>query len=418
MLVPALALAVGGTGAVAAAASAPARVPAVANGWTTGWEAAMQRPSIGFEPNWSEAGFSRQTVRQVVRVTDGGTRLRIRLSNQYGGSPLKVAGATIARTGKGAAVSPGSLRHLAFGHGARSVDVPAGGQVVSEAADVTVKPLESVTVTLYLPETTGPATTHLQGYATTYRTSGDHRADTDGSAFPKGDTTHSWYYLSGVEAAGGPARRDTVVAVGDSITDGFGSGNDADSRYPDRLADRLASAGRQRPVLNAGIGGAMLLSDSAWFGEKIGTRLQRDVLANPRVSTMILLAGLNDVGFSEADIPTFKPNPDRGVAELIAGYRAVIRRAHAQGIRVVGGTLLPMGGAEYYTPKSAAKIRQLNQWIRTSGEYDAVVDFNRAVADPDDSERLRPGFDSGDHKHPNAAGYKAMADAVNLADLH
>ncbi|WP_067477894.1 SGNH/GDSL hydrolase family protein [Actinomadura hibisca] len=408
LLLPALALTLGATGTVAAA-QPPSAAPSHTGGWTLGWAAAMQRPSAGFEPNWSEAGFSHQTVRQVVRVTAGGKGARIRLSNQYGGSPLKVAGATIARTGKGAAVSPGSLRQLSFGRAASTV-IPAGGQATSDAVDLKVKPLESVTVTLYLPETTGPATAHLQGYATSYRAAGDRRADATGSAFTA--TTHSWYYLSGVEVTGAPARRDTVVALGDSITDGFGAVNDSNTRYPDQLANRLAAAGRPRPVLNAGIGGGMVLSDSAWYGERAGTRLRRDVLDNPRVGTMIVLAGLNDIGFSEIDVPSFKPNPDRSVAELIAGHRDLIRRAHAKGVKVIGGTLLPMKGADYYTPRAAAKIAQLNQWIRTSGEYDGVVDFNKAVADPSDPQRIAPRYDSGDHKHPNAAGYAAMAAAV------
>lgn len=166
-------------------------------------------------------------------------------------------------------------------------------------------------------------------------------------------------------------------------------------------------------MLNAGIGGGMLLSDSAWFGERFSTRFGRDVLDNPRVRTLILFGGLNDIGFSEVDLPTYKPNPDRSAAQIITGYRELIRQARAKGIKVIGGTLLPMKGAEYYNATSAAKIRQVNTWIRTSGEYDAVVDFNKAVVDPADPEKLRDGYDSGDHKHPNAAGYRAMAQAID-----
>ncbi|GAA1527421.1 SGNH/GDSL hydrolase family protein [Actinomadura kijaniata] len=385
--------------------------------WTAAWAAAPQRPSVGFEPNWSEQGFSGQTVRQVMRITAGGSAVRVRLSNRYGASPLKVAAMTVAKAGRGPAVRPGSLRHLTFGR-SRSVVVPVGGQVVSDGAELKVAPLESLTVTMYLPETTGPATAHLQGYATAYRAQGDRTADA-GGAFPTGaeKVTHSRYYLSGIDVAGGAARRDTVVAFGDSITDGFGAGNDTDARYPDALAERLAKAGRPRPVLNAGIGGNMILSDSAWFGDRGLDRFRRDALADPRVGTVVVLHGLNDIGFSEVDLPTYKPNPDRSLAELVAGHRALIRQARARGVKVIGATLLPMKGAEYHTPRSAEKIRRLNHWIRTSGEYDAVADFNRAVADPRDPERLRAAFDSGDHKHPNAAGYRAMADAVDLAEI-
>ncbi len=312
-----------------------------------------------------------------------------------------------------------SVRRLTF-NGAESAAVPAGGELISDPVDLPVQPLASLTTTLYLPHTTGPATTHLQGYATSYRAAGDHSTDPDPAAFT--DTTHSWYYLSGIEvldpnASQHAATRDTIVALGDSITDGFGSTNDANSRYPDHLANRLVAAGTPRPVLNAGIGGGMVLSDSAWFGDSARTRLDRDVLANPRVRTMIVLAGLNDIGFSEVDVPTFKPNPNRSVDELIAGHRELIRRAHEHGVRVIGATLLPLRGADYYTATAQAKIDQLNQWIRTSGEYDAVVDFNAALADPADPTRINPAYDSGDHKHPNDAGYRLMADTIDLSTL-
>ncbi|MDG4862752.1 SGNH/GDSL hydrolase family protein [Streptomyces sp. T-3] len=380
--------------------------------WTAAWATSPQLPSEGFTPNWSQAGFSHQTVRQVVRVTKAGERARIRLSNAYGTSPLRITGATIARAGKGAAVEKGSVRHLTF-DGKRSVVIPARGQTASDAAQLSVGEESSVTVTLYLAGTTGPATFHAQGFADAYRAGGDHRADQSGRAFD--EKTQSWYYLSGVDVSGGsaaPPRRDGVVLFGDSITDGFGSTPGKNRRYGDALASRL-----DRPVLNAGIGGNLVLNDSAWYGERSAARFERDVLDQPGVSTVVVLEGLNDIGFYEAqkagfDRPTFWPAPRVSASELISGYRELIRQAHERGVRVVGATLLPLGGSDHYGTHAARVSDEVNAWIRTSGEFDAVVDLDRVLADPADPERLNPAYDFGDHLHPNDAGYARLASAV------
>ncbi|MFK4065296.1 SGNH/GDSL hydrolase family protein [Streptomyces sp. NPDC029674] len=386
-----------------------------ATSWTAAWASAPQRPSTGFKPNWSEAGFDNQTLRQVVRVTEGGDRARIRLSNAYGSSPLRIESATIARTEKGAAVEKGSVRRLAFG-GKRAVTIPAYGQVASDAAGLDLDAFESVTVTLHLAGTTGPATFHSQSFATSYRADGDHSADTAGRAF--GESTESWYYLAGVDVDGGERqRRDGVVLFGDSITDGFASSTDRDRRWSDALAERLDEAGKPRPVLNAGIGGNMVLNDSAWYGEKSANRFARDALDLPGVGTVVVLEGVNDIGFSETDKPTYKPAPVVSARELINGHRELIRQARAKGVKVVGATLLPLGGSDHYGERAAAVSDEFNAWVRTSGEYDAYVDFDKALADPEDPERIAPAYDSGDHLHPNDAGYRAMARAVDLAAL-
>ncbi|MFC4127210.1 SGNH/GDSL hydrolase family protein [Nocardia rhizosphaerae] len=400
--------------AVAACVNNTETTPAETGTWSTAWSVPMQRASIGFEPNWSLEGFADQTVRQVVRVTGGGTSARITLSNRYGTGELRIAAATIARSDGGARVDSHTLRPLRFG-GTDAVSIAPGAEITSDAADLLLAPFESATVTLYLAAPTGPATFHAQGYASTYRAAGNHADAVADDAFT--DTTHSWYFLADVEMTGGAATEGAVVAYGDSITDGFGSDNDANNRYPDQLAARLAATGTPRVVLNGGIGGNMILSDSPWFGESAVHRFERDVLTKRGVRTVLLFGGLNDIGFSEVDLPTYKPNPNVTVPQLIEAYRELIDRAHRAGIRVVGATLLPMKGAEYYTETSAAKIRELNEWIRTSGEYDAVVDFHAAVVDPADPERLNPAFDSGDHKHPNAAGYRAMAAAIDPATV-
>ncbi|MWA12434.1 SGNH/GDSL hydrolase family protein [Streptomyces sp. BA2] len=385
--------------------------------WAAAWAASPQRASTGFKPNWSEDGFSGQTLRQVVRVTEGGDRARIRLSNAYGTSPLHIAGATIARTkkGGGAAVEEGSVRRLTF-EGRRSVEIPAHGQLSSDEAGLGLKPFESVTVTLHLARTTGPATFHAQSFATSYRADGDHVADAGAGAF--GESTESWYFLSGVDVRGDRARRGGgIVLFGDSITDGFASSTDLNRRWSDALAERLAKAGSPRPVLNAGIGGNLVLNDSAWYGERGTARFGRDALDLPGVGTVVVLEGLNDIGFSESDTPTYKPAPKVSAEDLIAGHRKLIRAAKEKGVKVVGATLLPLGGSDHYGERAAKVSDEFNEWVRTSGEYDSYVDFDRALADPADAERLAPEYDSGDHLHPNDAGYAAMARAVDLETL-
>ncbi|MFI6893021.1 SGNH/GDSL hydrolase family protein [Streptomyces sp. NPDC050256] len=387
--------------------------------WTTAWTASPQRPSSSFQKNWSQEGFRDHTLRQTVRVTAPGGQLRIRLSNRYGTSSLHITAATVARPGTGPAEVSGSARPVTF-HGRASASIPVGGDLAGDPVALPVDRLGEVTVTLYLRDRTGSATFHDQAYATSYLADGDHTTDTGGAAFTR--TSASLYYLTDVEVRGSagtapPARRGTVAAFGDSITDGFGSTTDADNRWPDELAENLAATGAPRPVLNAGIGGNLLVHDTAWFGDSAWSRFERDVLDKPGVSTVVLLGGLNDIGYSEIDLPTYKPDPDVSVQELIEVERDLIRRAHRRGIEVVGGTLLPMKGAEYYNATSADKIRKLNHWIRTSGAYDAVADFNSAMADPNDPERLNPAYDSGDHKHPNDAGYAAMAREVQRTPL-
>ncbi len=400
--------------APAGTTAAPAGTAHGAGPWRGAWAASPQAPSAPFGPNWSQRGFSNHTVRQVVRVTAGGTAARIELSHRYGTTPLRITGATVARTAAGGAVQPGTVRHLTFGHG-RSVTVPVGGTVLSDGVPLRLKALESVTVTLHLAGDTGPATFHHAAGATSYRATGDHRSDVSGAAFR--ETSSSWYYLTGVEVLGGKApRRDAIVAFGDSITDGVGATQDADNRYPDELAERLAAAGAPRAVLNHGIGGNQVVNDTTWAGEKGIERFKKDVLTERGVRTVIVLEGINDIGGSGPGFPG-GPTPEVSVERLIDGHRELIRQARAKGVRVVGATLTPIKGSPYDTPENEARRDAVNRWIRTSGAYDAVVDFDRAVADPADPDRMLPAYDSGDHLHPGDAGYRAMAEALDLDEL-
>ncbi|WAU85264.1 SGNH/GDSL hydrolase family protein [Streptomyces sp. Qhu-G9] len=371
--------------------------------FTTAWTASPQLPSTGFTPNWSQEGFWRHSLRQVVRLGAGGDRVRIRLSNAYGTSPLRVAGATVGRTARGAAVRPDSVRRFTFA-GSPSAEVPARGTLTTDAAELALEAGESVTVTLHLDAVTGPATFHAQAFTTSYRGAGDLLEDTGGEGFD--EATESWYFLSGVDVSAG--RADGVALFGDSITDGFGSTPGADRRWSDALAERTG-----RPVLNAGIGGNLLLNDSAWYGEKGIHRLERDVLAQAGVDTLVVLLGLNDIGFSETDEqPTYRPAPRVEVSELIAGHRELIRQARARGVRAVGATLLPFGGSDHWGERAAKVSHELNEWIRCSGEYDGVADLHRALAGPGGSDALCGAYDFGDHLHPNDAGYAVMAEVV------
>ncbi|HET7012543.1 MAG TPA: SGNH/GDSL hydrolase family protein [Streptosporangiaceae bacterium] len=379
----------------------------------------MQQPVAGNPatgPNWSMEGFSDQTVRQQVRISGGGSRIRIRLSNLCGTGPLRVAGATIAESAGGAGTEPGTMRTLTF-RGSRSVTIPAGQVTASDATGLHVAPLESLAVTLYFTGPTGPSTFHEDGLTTTYETAGDHVRDIGAAAFD-GATSHSFYYLTGVDVATRP--RETVVAFGDSITNGHNSTVGANARYTDALAERLIAAHSRLSVANAGISGNLLLNQLPCFGETGITRFERDALDQPGVRTVILLEGANDIWDSQGNFGACGTTPAITAAQIIAGYQVLIHAAHARGIEVIGATILPFKAD--FEPAAdfqrAEAIRQaVNHWILTSGEYDGVADFAAAVADPADPQRLNPSYDSGDHFHPNDAGYRAIAATITIAGL-
>ena len=397
------------------AAPAAARPDHSVSHWTGTWSTSMIAafPDFFGTPNWS-GGFDNHSVRQPVRVSRGGSALRIRVSNVYGTTPLRLTGASIGRAGDGASIRPGSLRVVTFG-GRRSAVVPAGRQLGSDPVALRVDPLERLAVTLYFAAPTGPATFHPQALATSYRAAGDHLRDRSGDAYT--ETSQSWYYVSGVDVAGPQPRRDSgvVVAFGDSITDGSFSTPDANNRYPDELAERLVAAGRRLGVVNTGIGGNRILTDADGFGERATARFGRDVLGQPGVRTVIVLEGINDIGLGAGTggVPVT-------AQQLIDGHRALIRAAHARGVRAVGATILPFAGViypGYYTERGEAVRDAVNDWIRTSGEYDVVADLDRALADPADPDRLSPAFDGGDGLHPNDAGMRAMAETIDLGSL-
>ena len=365
--------------------------------WVGTWNAS---PQAAFNP----VEFNGQSVRQIVRVSIGGTRVRVRLSNAYGTESLHIGAARVALRSSGATIVPGSDRMLTF-DGSESTTIPAGALAISDPVDLRVPDRGDLAVSIYVPGTALAATEHSLGLQTTYVSpQGDF---TGADALPTASTTQSYYFLTGVEV-GAAARSGAIVTLGDSITDGLHSTADANRRWPDRLAERLRArkGGGGIAVLNAGISGNRVLHDMV--GTSASARLDRDVLVQSGARYVIVLLGINDIGFPGA------PSADA----IVAGHRQIIDRAHAMGLKVYGGTLTPFQAflpGVYYTADGEAKRQAVNRWIRTSGAYDAVIDFDRAIRDPGNPARMRAAYDSGDNLHPNDAGYKAMADAVDLS---
>ena len=353
--------------------------------------------------------FSNQTLRQIVHVSLGGERIRVVLSNVFGTAPLVVGAAQVALRDKDAAIAPQSGRALNFG-GRPNATIPPGAVIFSDPVSLTVPALAQLAVDIYLPgdvaAAKSPFTVHAGALQTNYvSTAGNH---VGAASLPVMTTTPSWHFLSRVEVAGADQAR-AVVAFGDSITDGTRSTPDTDNRWPDHLAKRFKALNIPMGVLNTGIAGNRVLSNGG--GVSALARFDRDVLAQTGVTHVVMLEGINDIGQGRGDTrPT--------AADLIAGHRQIIARAHARGLKIYGATVLPCEGTtiqNYYSPENDAVRKALNEWIRTSKEYDAVIDFDALMRDPSQPTRLLPKYASPDYLHPNDAGYEVMANAVDIS---
>jgi len=388
----------------------------VARHWVNTWVSA---PQLTETENMPPAPFTEDgrvlancTLRQTVRVSVGGRRMRLQFSNDFGGAALPITGVSVARPVEGlagvAAIEPGSSRRLTF-EGLSSVVVPAGACVTSDPVPFNLRARSNLTVTMYLADgqASNDITSHPGSRTTSHLLAGDHRGVGD---LPGATVTDHWYFLTGVEVFA-PRSTAAVVLLGDSLTDGRGSTTNGNDRWSDRLLDRLhAQRGMARvAVLNQGVGGNRLLNDG--LGPHALARLERDVFDRSGVRWLVVLEGINDIGTAEAT-----EEGQHGVAsDLIAAYKQIVVRASAHGIRVYGATLPPFGGNSDYDDATGLRegARQaVNQWIRTSHWFDAVVDFDAAVRDPADPRRLRADLDDGDGLHLNPLGYQALADAV------
>lgn len=370
---------------------------ATSSQWTGTWEGAPQRPI--------QAPLDNVTVRLNVHVTLGGSAVRIHLSNEFGTKPLRIGAATVGLQAEGATVVPGTLQKLTFNGGKSAAVIPAGGWIASDGLPDLIPANANLSVSLYLPQNTGPVTRH-SGHMDSYiSTAGDHSDDPTPLDYPT--TTQTVYFLSGV-AVENPGT-GAVVTIGDSINDGTGTTSNLPAAYYQDLFDRLQAAGgsySRLSVLDAAIGGNELLhTSSCCFASPSGiARFGQDVLDQPGVKDAIVLLGHNDIhGTNRATAP-----------ELIAGLKQLIREAHARGVRIFGGTILPSGN---FTPAMNQVRNAVNRWILTSGAFDGVADFASAVADPGNPEVLNPDYNSGDGVHPNDLGDNAMAHAVSLSDV-
>ncbi|PJE94560.1 GDSL family lipase [Streptomyces carminius] len=379
-------------------------------------------------PESDTTAFEDQTIRQIVHTSVGGKRVRVRLSNEFGDRPLVIGEARVARRAgdSGGRIDTRTDRPLTFG-GRTSVTVPAGAPAVSDPVELTVPAGSDLVISLHLPERTPGSTVHAFAFQHNYVAAGNvtRAADVTPTA-----TIDRWYFLTGVSVAadGRSPRSEAVVAFGDSITDGSDTEVNANHRWPDLLAKRLRAAHGPHPlgVLNQGISGNRLLHDpnppagsgadayAAYFGQSALRRFDRDVAAQPGVEHVIVLLGVNDLGHPVAGTA---PESEKVTAEdVIAAHRQLIARAHERGLKIHGGTILPFKGDTFgfYTAENEAARQAVNRWIRTGGEYDGVIDFDKALRDPADPRRLLPRYDSGDHLHPSDAGAEAMAEAVPL----
>jgi lysophospholipase L1-like esterase len=372
--------------------------------WVGTWTAAPA-PAEG-------AAFSNHTLRMIPRVSLGGSRLRVRISNAHGSRPLAIGAACVGVRGTGPALVPGSNRRLTFGGESRAT-IAAGALVVSDPVELEFAPLSDLAVSVHLPDDL-PASFGITGrYArqTNYVSPpGDFTAE---DVMPVGRLTDDWYFVCGIDVVA-PHETGAVVAVGDSLTDANISTHDGHHSWPSQLARRLVArqGGRPMAVMNQGLGGNRILHDIR--GDSGLRRFDRDVLAQPGVTHAVIMLGTNDLRNRQG-----KPEEEVTAAQMIAGLRQFAVRGQARGIRVIGGTLTPFENETFlpgaWNPDREARRQAVNEWLRRTDVFDAVVDFDRALRDPDHETRMRPIYDCGDHLHPSDLGYRTMGDAIDLS---
>ncbi len=379
--------------------------------WVGSWAASQQlvEPQNALPTNSAHD----ETLRQIVHLSLGGAELRLHLSNRFGTAPLHFTAVHIANPV--AADSPKIMsateKALTFS-GQPDVTVPANADYVSDPVEFPVAALSDLAITLHIDAVPEQQTGHPGSRATSYIAQGDVVSAPD---LPAAARLDHWYFIAGVDVSAS-AQAAAIVTLGDSITDGHGSATNGNDRWTDFLAKRLQAspATRALAVLNQGIGGNRLLLDG--LGPNASARFDHDVLAQAGARYLIVLEGINDIGMLTHDGEVSQSEHDALVHRVLVAYQQIITKSHTRGIEVIGATIMPFVGSEFYHPGPASEAdrQAINQWIRAPGHFDAVIDFDGAMRDPEHPDRLLPAFDSGDHLHPSPAGYRAMADAIPL----
>ena len=381
--------------------------------WVASWGTSEQAPEPeNNQPAIDSAKLTDVTVRQVVHLSVGGAAVRLELSNTFGRKPLRIDSVHVARTPgtmPSSAIEPGTDHVVPFA-GETVVTIPVGAKYVSDPVAMSVTGLSNLSVSFHLSEAPVGQTAHPGSRATSWLLRGEHGGDAD---LVGAEKVVRWFQLAAVDVSA-PAKAVAVVALGDSITDGHGATTDGNDRWTDVLASRLQGAEMPVAVVNEGIGGNHLLTDG--LGVNALARMDRDVLSVEGVRFVIVLDGINDVGMLARAKTGTAADHAALVARMIEAYEQIVLRAHAHGLKVIGVTMTPFVGSDYYAPSPADEAVRgaVNEWIRGQGHFDAVVDFDKVVRDPADPSRMLAGFDSGDHLHPGPAGYKAMGQAIPL----
>jgi lysophospholipase L1-like esterase len=364
--------------------------------------------------------FDSQTIREIVRTTVGGSAIRIRLTNTFGQTPVTFGAASVAIQKDGAALLPGSNHAVTFG-GKQAITIPEGADALSDEIPLTTAPQQNLSVSLFAAKPTGPATRHPSAFQTNYVSeTGNFTAEEMADHFKK--EVGAWFFIAEVEVLAAKEVPGTIVAFGDSITDGASTKPDTYQRWSDVLARRFTadnSGKRSFAVVNAGFGGNRVLSSSPCFAENALARLDRDVFAVAGVRGVILFEGTNDIGQPDTHAPALwapcLAQAHITADELVAGYAQIIAQVHAHHLKIIGATILPFKGFNGFTEKGEATRVAANAWIRDSHAFDGVIDFDAALADPANRAQMAAQYDSGDHLHPNPAGHEAMARSVDLA---
>lgn len=369
--------------------------------WVGTWSTSLQAPlDVGISHN----GFENQTIRLIIHPQIDGKKMRIRLSNTFGSTPLSIEEVHVAVSKSESEIVPDSDQQVTFG-GNPNVTIPPGARKFSDPISFEVTSEKDLVVSLYVRDKTGPATWHPYSIQTTYISTGNHVSDSGASDFKTTET--SWFWLDGVDVIPDPSVKGAIVVLGSSIANGNHSTLNANRRWPDYLAKRLnhETSDTKMSVLNAGISANQLIFSTPGKGEHALARIDRDVFSQTGVKAVILHLGLNDI----------RHHPEYDVEKIIETMKQVIISSHEHGLKIYGGTLTPFKDSGMYTTIKEKTRQEVNNWIRNSGEFDGVIDFDKALRDPESPEQFLTKYDAGDQLHPNDAGYKKMAESIDLS---